>query len=259
MSTQYIEFYERIDRENVYGIIDQPTEHAHYADLMKFIEDNNLKHKKCLEIGSSKGLFQDLVNDYTGLDIAESLCKYYHNPYYTVKENRYPFENESYDAIWTIHAFEHICDIEQHLTEMARILCLGGVIFFFPAWYCSPYAANGYSVRPYSDFNIKGKCLKLFLPVLDGKLMRYLYFIPKRIVNFILYTMKIQKYRKLVIKRIKPNYDDYWQSDSDACNSIDPFNIIMFLEQLNIRCTSHCSLIQKMFVKGGPLVFKKGK
>lgn len=256
MSTRHVEFYEKIDRETIYTAIEQPIQHAHFSKLLQFIEDYELKNKKCLEVGSSKGIFQDIVSDYSGLDIAESLRKYYHKPFYTVQDNEYPFEDESFDAIWTIHTFEHIYDIEEHLIEMVRILRPSGVIFFFPAWYCSPYAANGYRVRLYTDFGFCGKLIKFLLPFLDGKFVRYLSFIPKRAINYFVYYIRKQP-KRFVVKRITPNYEKYWQADSDACNSLDPFNIIIFLKQFNMECISHPSIIQQMFVKGGPILFIK--
>ena len=49
----------------------RPEQHSHYKELRTFIEAYDLKDKKCLEIGSSGGFFQDMVKDYYGTDIAD--------------------------------------------------------------------------------------------------------------------------------------------------------------------------------------------
>lgn len=59
----------------------------------------SLKDKRCLEIGSSVGVFQDTVEDYYGTDIAKSLAKHYYKPYKVAEGKEYPFDNEMFDAI----------------------------------------------------------------------------------------------------------------------------------------------------------------
>jgi hypothetical protein len=70
-------FYETVDRNNIYTVETDPSKHPFYGLLVESIKKWNLKDTKCLEIGSSKGLFQDLVDDYTGVDIAETLSRYH--------------------------------------------------------------------------------------------------------------------------------------------------------------------------------------
>ena len=120
-------------------------QHSHYKELKNFIETYDLKDKKCLEIGSSGGFFQDMVKDYYGTNIAESLAQYYHKPYRVACGTNYPFDDQMFDAIWTITVFEHIPHLQQALLEIKRLLKQGGVLLFVPA-------AEGYDVRPYSDF-----------------------------------------------------------------------------------------------------------
>lgn len=251
------DFYNTIDRETVYTPTIDPQKHPHYCELSTFIDEYHLIDKTCLEIGSSKGLFQDMVKDYTGLDVAESLRKHYHKKYLTIKNDKYPFDDNSFDAIWTIHTFEHIHNIQKHLTEIARILRPGGVIFFFPAWYCSPFAAKGYRVRPYRDFSILGKIIKFMLPILDGSISRYLYFIPRRIIRLIYHYGLGQTMSTIVTKRIIPNYEHYWEADSDACLSLDPFNIITFFRAFDIQCISHPNPAKNILIRGGPLIFSQ--
>lgn len=125
-----------------------PIDHSHYNELKAFINFYGLKNKRCLEIGSSGGCFQDIVIDYYGTDIADNLSKYYHKPYKVSNGKHYPFADEMFDAIWTIHVYEHIPELQEALLEIKRLLRPGGVLMFSPAWQCRPWAAEGYTVRP---------------------------------------------------------------------------------------------------------------
>ena len=99
-----------------------PEQHSHYKELKAFIETYDLMHKKCLEIGSSGGFFQDMVKDYYGTDIADSLAQYYHKPYRVTKNENFPFDDQMFDAIWTMAVFEHIPHLQQALLEIKRLL-----------------------------------------------------------------------------------------------------------------------------------------
>lgn len=162
--TEYYQFYDSIDRENLYTPYISAENYPAYKYLVGFIDKFDLKSKKCLEIGSGKGLFQDMVEDYTGLDIATSLASYYKKPFFIVNaDGTYPFQDNLFEAIWSYAVHEHIPDLNLALFELARILKPGGLVLFMPAWQCRPWAAEGYEVRPYSDFGLKGKLIKFWL------------------------------------------------------------------------------------------------
>ena len=149
----YKQFYKEIDRDNIYSAGLNVNEHSFYSRLLKFISEYNVHDKKVLEIGSGNGRFQDVFEDYTGIDVSEQLRRFYHKPFFVVEDgHKYPFKDETFDFIFTYAVFEHIPDINLALKEMMRVTKKGGYILFNPAWQCRPWAANGYQVRPYSDF-----------------------------------------------------------------------------------------------------------
>jgi hypothetical protein len=59
-------FYDCVDRDNIYSIETDTATYPFYELLTEFCNKWGLKKKRCLEIGSSKGLCQDIVEDYTG-------------------------------------------------------------------------------------------------------------------------------------------------------------------------------------------------
>jgi SAM-dependent methyltransferase len=231
-------------------------EHPIYPRLVEFIERYGLANKRCLEIGSSGGANQDLVEDFWGTDIAESLAKHYHKPYRVADGARYPFEDGMFDAIWSISVFEHIPDLQTAMQEIIRLLKPGGVLFFKPAWQCRPWAAEGYQVRPYSDFGLWGKLVKASIPLRDSVVWRSLFVFPKRFWRHLSYLLG-HRYREILYRRLKANWEIFWTCDSDACNSIDPHDAILWLESHGVKCLSHPLPWRAFFVRTGGLVFRK--
>lgn len=236
----------------------RPEEHGHYSELKVFIEKYSLRDKACLEIGSSGGFFQDMVDDYYGTDIADSLARHYHKPYRVAKGNRYPYDDEMFDAIWTITVFEHIPHLQQALLEIKRLLKPGGVLLFAPAWQCRPWAADGFAVRPYSDFGLKGKLIKALIPIRNSVMWRGLSVFPLRLYHHLRFWLG-HRYSEICYKKLSPNYEVFWTSDSDACNHIDPHDAIMWFESNGFDCLSHPLHVRSFCVRTGPLVFRKRK
>ena len=254
----YKSFYDERRHETYahdYNIL-KAEQHSYYKELRSFIEQYQLENKRCLEIGSSGGFFQDMVDDYWGTDIADGLAKYYHKPYRVAQDSHYPFDNEMFDAIWTITVFEHIPDLQQAMLEIYRLLKPGGVVFFAPAWQCRPWAADGYAVRPYSDFDLYGKFIKASIPLRDGVLWRSMFIFPKRLVRHVQYAVGY-KFKEIRYRKLKANYETYWTSDSDACNSIDPHDAVLWFLSHGFECVSRPSHAKILFVRTGSLIFRK--
>jgi SAM-dependent methyltransferase len=234
----------------------RPETHSKYDELESFINRFQLNNKRCLEIGSSGGFFQDMVRDYYGTDVAESLANYYHKPYRVSQGPTFPFEDEMFDAIWTINVFEHIPQLSEAMLELKRLLKPGGVLLFSPAWQCRPWAADGYAVRPYRDFDIMGKLIKASIPTRNSILWRLILIFPKRLLRHLSFAMG-HRYTEIKYIKLKPNYDVYWTSDSDACNSIDPHDAILWFLSNGFECISHPTHISVFFVRTDGLIFRK--
>lgn len=243
-------FYECIDRNSVYTIENNPTQHPFYPILTQFIDSWDLQHgKKCLEIGSSKGLFQNLVEDYTGVDIAESLACYYTKNFFVTRDETLSFADNYFDAIFTYATHEHIPELEISLEEIFRVLKPGGVVLFAPAWHTRPWFAGGYMVRPYSDFKVWQKIIKFSIPLRNFFLYRYSVVFSRRLINLLGHAFRFGKPVFLKYKKLKANYEIYWQSDSDACNSIDPFDVILWCRARGIQIIGYENLIKSLFFR----------
>jgi SAM-dependent methyltransferase len=128
--------------------------------LRGFVKQYGLEDKRVLDVGSGRGYLQDVAHDYTGLDISETVASRYHKPFVVGSATAMPLPDSSFDAIWSIWVLEHIPEPEAALKEMRRMLEPGGVLFLAVAWDCTSWATDGFDVRPYSDFNWRGKVVE---------------------------------------------------------------------------------------------------
>jgi 2-polyprenyl-3-methyl-5-hydroxy-6-metoxy-1,4-benzoquinol methylase len=256
----YLNFYEK-NRSINYGhdYNNYVTENdSHYNELMYFIDKYSLKDSKVLEIGSSGGFFQDIVEDYSGTDVSKLLAKHFHKRYRVATGTTFPFDDQEFDAIFTFDTFEHIPHLQEAMLDTVRMLKPGGMILFQPAWQCRSWAAEGYPVRPYGDFNFIGKLIKLSIPIRNSFIYRSIKLFPKRLYRHLAYFFG-KKFDVIRYKKLKPNYKVFWMSDSDACNHIDMHDAILWFRSYGFKCLTYPTHIKQLFAKNGGIVFQKNK
>ena len=179
---------------------------AHIEEQVgEFVRRFNLTDRPVLEIGSGRGYLQDVAQDYTGLDISPSVARFYHQKIVLGPATAMPFPDNSFDGVWSIWVFEHVPNPEQAFREARRVIRDNGMLFLFPSWNCKPWAADGYEVRPYSDFDLRGKLIKASIPVRSSKPFRLMSLTPVRMIrNVVARTGPTRlRYRRLTL-----NYDN---------------------------------------------------
>lgn len=119
-------------RLNVKGAVEESARRYSLAD------------KKVLDIGAGRGYLQDVVENYTGLDISPSARRFFHKKFVHASATYMPFPDGEFDAAWTIWVLEHVPNPEAALSEMRRVLKHHGLLLLGPAWDCTPWAAQGY-------------------------------------------------------------------------------------------------------------------
>ena len=129
------------------------THKDHFAasEIIGFINKFQLTNARCLEVGSGRGAFQDVVDDYTGTDLSETVEQNYHKPFHIANAETLPFADDSFDAVWTITVLEHVPDPEGALREIRRVLRSDGLLLLKPAWNCRPWICEGIPVRRYGE------------------------------------------------------------------------------------------------------------
>ena len=93
-------------------------------DVTDFVERYRLQNARTLEVGAGSGQLQDIVADYTGLDIAATAASNFHKPFVEGSALDLPFEQNEFDAIWTVFTLEHVPDPEKALEEIRRVASL---------------------------------------------------------------------------------------------------------------------------------------
>jgi SAM-dependent methyltransferase len=197
-----------------------------------FVDRYNLKDKAVLEVGSGRGHLQDFVEDYTGLDISPTVAPLYHKKFVLGSATALPFADNTFDALWSIWVFEHVPNPEQAFSEARRVTRNGGVLFLLPAWNAPVWAADGYSVRPYSDFGPVGKLIKASVPLRTTLGFKAATVLPVRMIR----SLATFGPSKLRYRRLKPNYEQYWVVDSDAVNSIDSYEALLWFTSRGDEC-----------------------
>jgi SAM-dependent methyltransferase len=186
---------------------------------------------------------QDVVDDYTGLDISGNARRYYHKPFVEASATDMPFPDDSFDAVWSIWVLEHIPSPERALSEMRRVVRDGGTIFLWPAWSCPTWLAEGYEVRPYKNFDLRGKLVKASVAIRSSRAYRLLY---RRQVQ----AMRWASVRlsggpsRLHFVRLRPNYSTYWQPDADAAVSVSFHEVRLWFTSRGDACTNCPSELQ---------------
>ena len=198
-----------------------------------FVQQFNLSERKVLEIGSGRGYLQNIAEKYTGLDISPTVARFYHKKFVLGSATAMPFADDSFDGVWSIWVFEHVPNPEQAFREARRVTRDNGVLFLLPAWDCTPWAAEGYPVRPYSDFTAVGRIIKASIPMRASPPFVAMSKLPNRLVRNLVAQFGPTKLR---YRRLMPNYEKYWMPDSDAVNSIDRYEAMLWFRSRGDEC-----------------------
>jgi SAM-dependent methyltransferase len=222
-----------------------------------FVRANGLQGKRVLEVGSGEGYLQDLVDDYTGLDLAGENRRFYHKPFVEASATAMPFGANEFDASWSFYVFEHVVNPESGLAEMRRVVKDGGLIFLLPAWNCTAWASNGYEVRPFSDYGLGGKLVKASLILRKQPGFEAAYRYPLRSMRLLSSKLSSSPTR-LRFRQLEPNYRQYWVSDSDAVNSLDRYETLLWFRSRGDECLN-CSGNDFWVVANEPLIIRVRK
>ncbi len=183
--------------------------------ITAFAKEYGLADKRVLDVGAGTGYLQDVVPDYVGLDISPSARRYFHKPFVEASATDMPFRDNEFDALWSVWVLEHVPKPEQALVEIRRVTKDGGLLFLEPAWGCPWWFAQGYEVRPYSDFGVTGKMKKASLNVVASPYYQGASLMPIRLLRQMQARWSGEPTR-FHYHLLEPNYEQYWVADSDA-------------------------------------------
>lgn len=147
--------------------------------------------EKVLDLGCSRGFYVKAMEDYTGgvigVDISEDSLKKAVTPKVEYGDiTNLDFAEGSFDKVYSLHTIEHLPDLEQFFTEVARVLKPGGTaIIIYPWELFQGMQAIGAAIRQYRN------------PLLAREIHRHR-LTPKSIVKFTKGTSLLHVESKLV-------------------------------------------------------------
>ncbi len=248
------------DIESSYNLRIEPTEaqkqDTHWRGVSAFVERYQLHDKRVLEVGAGSGELQDIVDNYVGLDLSSTARRFFHKPFVQGSATALPFRDGEFDAIWTVTVLEHIPEPELALREMRRVLKDDGLLYLAPAWQCNSWAADGYSVRPYSDFGLAGKINKASIPLRQSVAYRALYTFPIRFIRLLQVGLLGEQPSKFRYNALTPNYEKYWTSDADAAASMDPYEAILWHTSRGDEILNYEGALSQFFIRTGPVIIR---
>jgi SAM-dependent methyltransferase len=203
--------------------------------ITTFAAQYGLANKRVLDVGAGTGYLQDIVPNYVGLDISPTARRYFHKPFVEASATDMPFHDNEFDAAWSVWVLEHVPKPEQALVEIRRVVKDGGLLFLKPAWDCQWWLAQGYQVRPYSDFGALGKVRKASLNLLASPYYQTASLMPTRFLRQMQARWSGQPTR-LHYHLLEPNYDQYWVADSDAVNNLDYYEMLLWFTSRGDEC-----------------------
>jgi SAM-dependent methyltransferase len=250
------EFY-----DNLYADEEYASDHyAHETRLLlsEFVAKLELEQARTLDIGCGRGLYQDVVADWTGVDISNQAAHYIHpgKQFRVASAEKLPFADDSFDLVWSINFLEHSPTPERALAEMVRVLKPGGFLYLWPAWRVPPWRPHGYEVTGYSELSWTAKAMKLAVPWLNVIWTRTHFRVPVRLLREITYTATHRRPTNLQYTAFTPNYAEFLLPDSDACASLDAHAVLLWLQSRGFAPVEPMNLSGRILLPSGPLVVR---
>ena len=251
-------FYNAQHAGNRYAVYASPECHSFHHQLEFLISRYGNARGKWLEVGCGRGVLQDIVADYTGVDIADTVAPFLHKPFRCAPAETLPFPDSHFDGLWSYAVLEHVEYPEKAQTEMRRVLKPGGILLLAPAWQCRPWAGQNYAWEDYSALSFGNRIRKFIIPIRNSVLFRLIRIFPLRLFRLALFAFRgtPTPFRCL---RLQPNYTEYRIVDADATQSMDPFETILWFRSRGDKVLSHPGWCRALLVRSGALVIEKGE
>ena len=257
-NTNSKEFYDAQHEGGRYAVYASPEAHPFRRDLKALISRHADANGKWLEVGCGRGWLQDVVADYTGEDIAETVAAFLHKPFLCAPAEALPFPDGHFDGVWSYAVLEHVADPETALAEMRRVLKSAGILILAPAWQCRPWAGRDYAWKPYRELSAMDRIRKALVPLRNSAVFRAASILPARLFRWVAQVLNPSP-TTFRARRLRPNYSEYRVADADALHGMDPFEAILWFRSRGDRILSHPGWGRALCVRTGALVVEVRK
>lgn len=214
--------------DRTYVLVAQSSGHSRgiAGDVAAFTQQYGLGEAATLEVGAGSGTLQDVTADYTGLDIAESAERFFHKPFVAGSATELPFDDNSFDVVWTVWTLEHVPNPELALQEIRRVLKSDGYLYLRPVWNNPTWASEPFIGMSMDQMRLRDKLKTIGILVQVNPLYRSVHLTSVRLLRLV--SSFVASPTRLRYKAMAPNYDTYAVPDADAVNSIDCFEATLW-------------------------------
>jgi 2-polyprenyl-3-methyl-5-hydroxy-6-metoxy-1,4-benzoquinol methylase len=203
-------FYESSDR---YLEICESRVESNFRNILDVIEQYVPKNARLLEFGCGTGNLAALVAkkgyQILGVDISDRFIAHAEKTYkandkkldfQVVGFGKLPFDDESFDCIYTCAVLEHCYHVDEIIMDFHRLLKRGGTLVIGTPNLLSPFTRASLVVKTWL-----------------GKRARYhLYGTPRFLMQSILYNISKSLSRKPKMIYVTPTYEGFKESDEDV-------------------------------------------
>lgn len=228
-----------------------------FAALKKWIATHKLEECSVLEVGCGTGLLQDVVTNYIGMDITKNSSVFIRKTFITGSAMQLPFADSSFDAVFSIWVLEHIEHPEAMLDEIRRVLRPHGTLFLVVAYDVRSWISQGLHRRPFRELNLQQCLIKLTIPLRASVPYRVITTLIRRSGDLLCYLRSQPTH--LRFRRLNPNFEIYWDSDADACVSLDAYNVALYFLSRGDKPLYPVDLIRGLFLRSGPQIYQINK
>lgn len=232
---------------------------------LDLLERYSCNHQQILEIGASTGGTSLPTAAWTGLEyssVAVSLAKKRFGEHLNMVQGdaqNMPFDDGSFDFIYSWATLEHVENPDLAFKEIDRITRRAGIINIKPAWNCRDWRVKKIDKIPFYDLKINQALIKFLLPLIENIFIRSLIKIPTRFLRLIMSSGKREL--DLRFKRLNPSLsliEKYGHdADDDAFSSFDIVDAIIFFRSREYDIISHPSFLSIIFARGDILTVRK--
>lgn len=213
-----------------------------------------------LEIGSGKGALQGIGERYMALDYSFSALRTYVRPEHDRvcgTASQLPLPDASVSMVFTVAALEHVPEAGDSIREIERVLMPGGWAFLLPAWHCTQANCEGLPVRPYGDLSVSQKLRKVVLPVTTKPLVKAAMTLPGRAARRTFWALRGRPAQDFAFRRLRPTYDTFYMSDSDAASRLDSHEACLFFSARGYDVLSHPTGKAQLLARHESVVVRK--
>ncbi|NTV62461.1 MAG: class I SAM-dependent methyltransferase [Oscillochloris sp.] len=253
-------YYEQVQeawvprQEQAHPYAENAAWQRNYAALHAWVAANQLEGARVLEVGCGTGLLQDLVEHYVGVDVAASSAAFMHKPFIASSATKLPFPDSSFDAAFSIWVLEHIEQPDAMLAELRRVIRPGGTLFLVAAYDVAPWASQGLHRRPFRDLRLSQRVVKLTIPLRASPPYRIATTLLRRSGD-LLGALGGQP-SKVRFRRLTPNFETYWDYDSDACVSLDAYSVALYFLTRGDKPLYPSGLLRGMLLRSRPQIYR---